>query len=139
MKKVILIVLSLAVSTMVQSQENWTVGYGKKIILKNVAEDQVKNTFSVSNSGIGKSSLFITLHKVDTANNVTLMVYTEDRNGLKNWDYTGKKITIPGNEIKKLLQEHKKLLFYYTAIPKDPALAAVIRVRQIHVCTVTLK
>ena len=40
---------------------------------------------------------------------------------------------------KELLVKHKKLKIYTVAIPSDPAKAAAVRVRRVHVCTIELK
>ena len=140
MKKLIFTVLSLAFFTMVQSQESWTIGYGKKTVLKKVTEDRVKNSFTLSKSSVsGNSKLTIQLHAVDTANNITLMANLDNGNTVKEWEYSDKTLSIPAGELKTLFGTESKLYFYYRSLPKDPEKAAVVRIRPVHVCTVTLK
>ena len=140
MKKIILTIFSLAVFSMIHSQESWTIGFAKKTILKKVAENQQKNSFTLTKSSLKNSSkLTIQLHGVDTANLVTLMANQENGNNVKEWEYAGKVFTISGNELKSLFNTNNKLLFYYRSIPKDPNLAAVVRIRPVHVCTILLK
>lgn len=125
---------------MVQSQENWTICYGKKTILKKVAEDRVKNTFTINkNSLTSNSKLTIQLLALDTANNITLMANLENGNSVKEWEYTSKSLSIPAKELKTLFGTDNKLHFFYRSIPKDPEKAAVVRIRPVHVCTITLK
>lgn len=140
MKKLIFTVLSLAFFTMAQSQESWTIGFGKKTVLKKVTEDRVKNSFTLSKSSVsGNSKLIIQLHAVDTANNITLMANLDNGNTVKEWEYSGKTLSIPAVELKTLFGTESKLHFYYRSLPKDPEKAAVVRIRPVHVCTVTLK
>ena len=140
MKKLIFTVLSLAFFTMAQSQESWTICYGKKSILKKVSEDKERNSFTISKSSVsGNSKLIIQLHAVDTANNITLMANLDNGNTVKEWEYSGKTFSIPAGELKTLFGAESKLHFYYRSLPKDPEKAAVVRIRPVHVCTVTLK
>lgn len=125
---------------MVQSQESWTICYGKKSILKKVSEDKEKNSFTISKSFLtSNAKLTIQLHVVDTANNITLMANLDNGNTVKEWEYSGKALSIPAGELKTLFGTESKLHFYYRSLPKDPEKAAVVRIRPVHVCTILLK
>lgn len=140
MKKLILTILTFTFLTMAQSQESWTICYGKKSILKKVSEDKEKNSFTISKSSLtSNAKLTIQLHAVDTANNITLMANLDNSNTVKEWEYTGKTLSITASELKKIIGQNNKLDFYYRSIPKDPEKAAVVRIRPVHVCTITLK
>lgn len=132
--------MSFAFVTMTQSQESWTIGYGKKTILKKVSEDRVKNIFTISKSSLSSNSkLIIQLYAVDTANTITLMANRDNGNNVKEWEYSGKTFSITAGELKTLFGTDGKLHFYYRSLPKDPEKAAVVRIRPVHVCTITLK
>jgi hypothetical protein len=140
MKSIILTLISLVFFTMAQSQESWTICYGKKTILKKVAENKQKNLFTISKSSLSTNSkLTIQLHEVDTTNYITLMANLEDGTNLKEWEYAGKTFIIPASELKSMAGTNSKLLFYYRSIPKDPEKAAVVRIRPVHVCTISIK
>lgn len=125
---------------MAQSQESWTIGFGKKTVLKKVTEDRVKNSFTLSKSSVsGNSKLTIQLHAVDTTNNITLMANLDNGNTVKEWEYSGKTLSIPAVELKTLFGTESKLYFYYRSLPKDPEKAAVVRIRPVHVCTILLR
>lgn len=142
MKKTALIFFLSIFSFMVEAQEGWTVCYQKKTLLKNAAEDAQKNVVSIKKSTL-KNSVVLELSPVnaDTAFRITVEAEAvgEEFTGLKSWEYDGKKISIAGKELKELFTNRKKLAFFFTAIPKDPNLAAVVRVRKVHICTVYLK
>ncbi|MBK6936235.1 MAG: hypothetical protein IPH18_04615 [Chitinophagaceae bacterium] len=127
---------------MAQAQTGWTISYQKKALLKNAAEDKTRNVVSIKKSTL-KSTALLQLNPVgaDTAYNITIEAEAvgEAFTGLNAWEYSGKAVSISGTELKTLFTGRKKLAFYYTAIPKDPNLAAVVRVRKVHICTVNLK
>jgi hypothetical protein len=142
MNKYFLILLFTLGTFMAQAQTGWTVSYQKKALLKNAAEDKTKNVVNIKTSTL-KSTALLQLQPVDadTAFNITIEAeaVNEEFTGLKSWEYKGKAVSISGAELKTLFTGRKKLAFYYTAIPKDPNLAAVVRVRKVHICTVNLK
>lgn len=140
MKRIILTILAFTFLTMAQSQESWTICYGKKSILKKVPESKEKNSFTLSKSSLtSNAKLTIQLHAVDTANNITLMANLDNGNNVKEWEYNNKTFSIAAGELKTLFGSERKLHFYYRSLPKDPEKAAVVRIRPVHVCTITLK
>ena len=139
MKKIIYLVILLFITTMAEAQQNWDVCVQKKTVLKKVEESRENNVVKIKRTALGnKTSLTIKFNDADTANNITLTVDKEAGGGLASWEFTGKPITISGQELKKLFIGENKLVFTYTAIPKDPRLAMVVRVRPVHVCSVVL-
>jgi hypothetical protein len=63
----------------------------------------------------------------------------EELTGLKSWEYAGKTMIISGKELKELFTNRKKIVLYFAAIPKDPNLAAIVRIGRVQVCTVQLQ
>jgi hypothetical protein len=142
MKKIFSIILLTAISIMATAQVNWTIGYQKKILLKNVSVNNDKNIVVLKKSSLnGKSSLTVKFNNTDTAYNITLMADAvgEELTGLKSWEYAGKTMIISGKELKELFTNRNKIVLYYAAIPKDPNLAAVVRIGRVHVCTVNVQ
>lgn len=142
MKKLSLILLFTLGTFMAQAQTGWTISYQKKLLLKNAAEDNAKNLVNIKKTTL-KSTVFLQLNPVDADTAYTITIEAEavgeEFTGLKSWEYKDKAVSISGTELKTLFTGRKKLAFYYTAIPKDPNLAAVVRVRKVHICTVNLK
>ena len=46
---------------------------------------------------------------------------------------------LTNSAFKDLLVKYRKLKIYTVAIPSDPAKAAAVRVRRVHICTIELK
>lgn len=140
MKRYLLLsILSFAglVST---AQLNWNISYQKKDMLKKVTENPAKNLVNIPKKSLKKSGSFIiSFNNPDTAYNYTLMVDDDNHSGIKSWDNMIKSVTITTSELSSIFQNNTKIHFYYTAIPKDPAKAAVVRMRPVHVCTLILK
>jgi hypothetical protein len=140
MKKNIILLLLACSSLLLNAQMNWNIKYQKKDLLKNVSEDAAKNLVTITKASLKKSGSFtIAFNKPDTSNTYTLMVDDDNRSGIKSWDNVTKSVAITTAELKTLLLNRGKIHFYYTAIPKDPAKAAIVRMRPIHVCTLLLK
>ena len=54
-------------------------------------------------------------------------------------DKTGIWYTITGKQLKDILKRYKKITIQYVSIPSDPAKAALVRVRPVFICTVSLQ
>lgn len=140
MNKFLIITLMALLPVLGFSQQSWDVTFAKKTLLKKAAENPVKNTVSVSRTSlIAKNKFILKLNNADTAYNITIEATDENGSGQQNWECTGKPLTISGADLKKLFTGRSKIKFQYMAIPKDPALAAVVRIRPVHICTVAVK
>jgi D-alanine-D-alanine ligase-like ATP-grasp enzyme len=140
MNKFLIIALMSLLPVIGFSQQSWDVTFAKKTLLKKAAENPVKNLVKVSRSSLTTTNKFVLkLNNADTAYNITIEATMEDGSGQQSWEYTGKPLTISGSDLKKLLTGRSKIKFQYMAIPKDPNLAAVVRIRPVHICTVVAK
>jgi hypothetical protein len=142
MKKTISTILLIAISFMATAQKSWTVCYQKKTVLKNATANNDKNIVVIKKSTLGgTASLTVKFNNPDTAYNITLMADAvgEELTGLKSWKYAEKPMTISSKELKELFTNRNKIVLYYAAIPKDPDLAALVRIGRVQVCTVLVK
>ena len=119
---------------------NWNVSYMGKSLLKKAPENPAKNVVTIKKSDLlKKGSFIITFNKIDTSSNITLMADDENRSGLMSWENITRSVTISNANFKHLLANRKTIQFFYSAIPKDPAKAMLVRMRPIHVCTVMVE
>ena len=140
MKKIFLLITAFIISMTIYGQQRWTVSHQKMVILKNVEEAPESNTITLSKSSLSQEgNLTFTFKINDGTVNRTLMVDDSSRAGIKSWENSKKTTSISNAELKKLFSGRTKLLFYFTEIPKDPAKAAVVRIRPVHLCTLVLK
>ncbi len=140
MKKTILLLSILCCSAVVFGQQRWTVSHQQKTILNNAGEDEKKNIIVIKKASLSLSGCLTIRFKInDGTVNRTLMADDSSRVGLMSWENVKKTISIKNADLKKLFAGRNKLLLYFTEIPKDPAKAAVVRMRPIHICTLVLK
>ena len=140
MKKLFLLITVFIISMTIYGQQRWTVSHQKMVILKNVEEDPESNTITVSKSSLSQEgNLTFTFKINDGTVNRTLMADDSSRVGIKSWENIKKTTSISNAELKKLFNGRTKIMFYFTEIPKDPAKAAVVRMRPVHLCTLMLK
>jgi len=140
MKKLFLLITVFIISMTIYGQQRWTVSHQKMVILKNVEEDPESNTITVTKSSLSQEgNLTFTFKINDGTVNRTLMADDSSRVGIKSWENIKKTTSISNAELKKLFNGRTKIMFYFTEIPKDPAKAAVVRMRPVHLCTLVLK
>ena len=140
MKKLFLLITVFIISMTIYGQQRWTVSHQKMVILKNVEEDPESNTITVTKSSLSQEgNLTFTFNINDGTVNRTLMADDSSRVGIKSWENIKKTTSISNAELKKLFNGRTKIMFYFTEIPKDPAKAAVVRMRPVHLCTLMLK
>ncbi|MBL7746903.1 MAG: hypothetical protein JNM19_05710 [Chitinophagaceae bacterium] len=140
MKKLFLLTGLLFTLTTMQAQTKWTVSCTGKAVLKNVTEDTEKNILKIKRSSLSKTgNISIAFDKKDTAAIRTIMADDTNRSGLKNWEDVTKPVTITNAELQELFTGRNRIELYYTEIPRDPAKAALVRVRPVHLCSVILQ
>ena len=142
MKKNILFLLLFIAALFVYAQDgvNWSVKHDKKELLKAYEEYPEKNIIVVKLSDLNKKSNFtVSYSEMNTAGTRgkwirTIALFTENDKELYRKDSAS--IKIADIQLKKMLQENKTIKVYSWALPKDPAQAARVRIRRVHLCTI---
>lgn len=132
MKKWFAISLLLFTGILAEAQQSWTVQYQQKTVLKKTAENPEKNIIRIKKSSLlkpGNLVISFTIH--DGTVNRTLMADDSSRSGIKSWENVKKSIAVSTSTLKTLFKERSTLIFSVTEIPKDPAKAAVVRMRPV--------
>ncbi len=147
MKKFLLFCLLITIATFSQAQLPWKAKLGNKIILQTAGEDASKNVVKIKASQLSSKNNFI-ISYIMPANEKdwvrTLMIddssgagITIDPPAIKKGK-TEASFTVSGKMLKGYLSKHKKIQFFYTSIPSDPQKAMLVRVRKVHICTISL-
>jgi hypothetical protein len=149
MKLLFFTALVFSASLGLNAQRAWTVTHGTNTKFSATSENEIKNKISISKSSLNKpGNLTISYRNTDEKGWKRQMMITDTAgNHISSpWDsisMTGKAGTsvfrMPNTMLKKLLTQYSKIKIHTIALPTDPELAAVIRVRSIHVITVILK
>ncbi|MDP4263172.1 MAG: hypothetical protein Q8941_11650 [Bacteroidota bacterium] len=147
MKKIFLL-LSLSFAYMLSpaqplKADSWKIKWNKKWILEANKENAASNTRKVKLAELNKNCFLEISYKEGDAQkektwNRSFLLFDENDKELLRKDST-RNAKIPAPELKKLFSDKKKIIIYTLAIPTDPDLAARIRVRRIHLCTLELQ
>lgn len=147
MKKIILALLLIATVNTLHAQISWKIKLGNKTILQTNGEDHAKNIARVKSKKIdAKAKLVISYRIQPDEKDWIRNVMIDDTSGagiLPNPDLLQVKrtrtevvYTLPVTELRKLVTKHKVFDIWFTSIPSDPAKAAVVRVRKVHVARI---
>lgn len=147
MKKLFLLISLSSAYLLPQAQgsrpDSWTIKLNKKIILDAFKYSETANTRNIKSSDLDKTGfLEIIYHPGDTAQAKTwkrsfLLMDETDKELLRKDSTLCVKIT--NAELKKLLGDKNKISIYTIALPLNMELAARIRVRRLHLCTLVVQ
>jgi hypothetical protein len=150
MKKILLLLLLISVTHMVKAQLPWKVKLGSKYVLQTTEEDEEKNILVIKNSKIGTKNNLTLSYKIpaDEKEWVRTVMF-DDMNGSTIAENSSLSVAkkgtstisyfIANKQLSLLLNKYKKITVYVTSIPSDPEKAAMVRVRKVHVCTISLQ
>jgi len=139
MKLFLVLLLSLTSFT-VFAQNSWKVCLDKKTLLSTSEESEQKNIIKISAAGLKKYKNFTVSYRQEDPQKGwrrTISFYDDTNNELLK--QTGNKFTIKSKSLQNLLQTSKTIKVYTIALPTDPNLAAQVRVRRVHLCTLVLE
>lgn len=141
MKKFSFFLLSALISIMSFSQDTWKVSHNKVEFLTTVKHDPEKNIVLVKQADLnqpGEFELKYFENKPQKSWNRYLVVYDGAENVLMQKE-GGTTLILQNDTLKDLLQKNSLLKIFTWTLPSDPELAARIRVRRLHLCTIELK
>jgi uncharacterized membrane protein len=137
MRLIITLLLSLVISSSLFAQ-SWKISTNGKTLLKANVENEEKNKISMKTSNLSKKGLSL--------------CYTEGKDKKKGWermiavyDSTDKELKIQkGNSLqlsrdslRSYFKNSPQIRIYTWALPTDPKLKALVRVRRIHLATIS--
>ena len=147
MKTAILFLTFITATLFSNAQLPWKIKLGNKTILQTTGEDKAKNVAAVKSKKIDSKASLVIIQKIqpdekewvrtimiDDTTGVGIMpnpeaiIIKRTRNEIS--------YTVPVSELRKIVTKHKKIEIWFTSIPSDPAKAAIVRVRKVHIATV---
>lgn len=127
-----------------QQTMSWTVSRHKSILLSAHNEDAEKNIIHIKKQWLQQDYPWIINLSEPSRDfdpqkwkNVFGVFDKNDKELLRKEDTTT--LTLSGIDIKNWLGIKKEFFIYTWSIPRDPALAAQIRIRRVHLCTLTVE
>ena len=146
MKKLSLLLSLCSLTLLVQAQklsaDSWKISWKKKVIIETTLENESANTRKIKSSDLAKNYILEISYKEGDVKKQkewkrSFMFFNETDNELLRKDSTGDwKVT--ATELKKIFGGKKKIKIYTMALPTDPNMAARVRVRRVHLCTLEL-
>lgn len=138
-----LIFCSLSLHSFSQDGVHWQIRHNKKQIFSAIEENPDSNKITVSPTGFTTKGYF-TISFIEENTSVTkvkwirtIALYDESDNEL--YKKASASVKIPDTLMKKLLTKNKTIRIFTWSLPKDPAEAARIRIRRVHLCTIVLR
>lgn len=150
MKKILLFLFFMAAANLVKAQLPWKIKLGSKVVFQTKGEDVIKNTLKLKSSLIGTKNKLILAYKVAADEKDWIReVMIDDSTGAGIAEnataFEIKKVptevsyTMSNKTLKEILKKYKKIKIYFTSIPSDPAKAALVRIRPVHICSISLQ
>jgi hypothetical protein len=141
MLKTFLLFTMIASASVEAQPDSWTVSLNKKVLLSANKESEQENIAAIKKSDIDKiGELEIVYNEANpnTAWKRTIGIFDEnDKPLFEKAEIL--QIKISTADLRKLVDGKTKIKIYTWAIPKDPAKAAAIRIRRVHLCTLEIK
>ena len=123
-----------------QALDSWTVRLNKKTLLSATKEDETANIRKLSFSDWKTAdSLTISYKEMSPKKQWERSIFLcdEDDNELLRKD-ENTKASFSQEEVKKAFAGKKFIRIFTTVSPSDPELAARVRIRRVHLCTIEL-
>lgn len=142
MKRIYLIIVFIFAAMFSNAQNSWKVKLNARVVLAATTEDETKNTRKIKRTELDKKGSLDVLYKSDKTNTEwiqSLLFYGETDNEVFRKDSVSGTTKIKLATLKELFGTAKKIRIYTISIPSDPNLAARIRVRRVHLCTLELQ
>ena len=138
MKRIALILTLIVCGLAGYSQASWKIKLHGKVLLGASVENEINNIKKVKISNLDKTGTLDILIKEGKSMEGwkrSLLFFDENDNELLRIDSTTGTTRLKNTQIKKKINNSKKLKIYTVALPTDPNKAAAIRVRRVHLCT----
>ena len=140
MKKISLLALGLVTALATFAQDNWKVSLNGKNVLIATEESEEKNKLTIKKADlVKKKDFFLTYTEKPKQVEWEREIMIVGDNDHELWRQTTTKLKITNASLLSYFKKSNTLKIYSVSLPKDPAKKAAIRVRRVHLCTLTLK
>jgi hypothetical protein len=139
MKTLLTLILHFGIIFMANAQDSWKVTHNGKVQLENTEELPEKNTFAVRIADLNKKGALTVAYKAEEGGKgwVRTFMFVDDAD-TELASFKGSSTTIQNAALRSLFKKASTIKIYTMALPSDPKKAALVRVRRVHLATVTL-
>ncbi len=121
------------------AQDSWKLVHNGKVVLESKVEDPQKNSFPIRIPSFNKAGLLTVVYtetpKLKDWKRTVIIVDENDNELLRK---EGKTVNIQNEELRSFFKKAKAIEVYTMSLPADPEKAALVRVRRVHLATITL-
>jgi hypothetical protein len=140
MQKIILFLSLVLATVLTQAQNSWKVYHNGELLL-NATEENVKaNTVTIPRANLEKHGDFIFIYSSDTVSKNAQRNFSMGDSTFspvaKNNKY---RFTLTNKQFKELMNHSDKAVIDTWPFFKDRAIAAAVKIRRVHLCTVLLR
>src|SRR5688572_28921140 len=139
MKKILFLGLAMVLTLVTFSQDSWKLTLNGKNVFAAKEESEEKNKLTIKKSELLKKKDFYlsyTEKDKDSEWEREIIIFGENDHDL--FRQKSSKLKISNAKLLSLFKKSNTLKIYTISLPKDPAKRAVIRVRRVHLVTLTM-
>jgi hypothetical protein len=140
MKILLLLTLSLSLSLSALSQDRWKLHHGGKILVQAVEENEAKNKATLTVGALKKSGfLLVNYTEEEKPQGWQRYIAVYDASDNELFQKPTASLKIQNTQLRTWSKKAKKLKIYSWSLPTDPQKAALVRVRRVHLATLTIQ
>lgn len=137
MKPIFLFFLAFISLNVMAQNSSWKITHNNKQVLKASVEDESKNVITISASELKKSGqLCVVYTDKQKQKGWKREIALFDENDTELLRHSGETLKVNNLKLNLLANKAKTIKIYTWSLPTDPAKAAVIRIRRVHVATI---
>lgn len=138
--KILLVVLLTFSKAHIRAQDNWTVTHLKKELLQASTEDTAANRVVLKYGDLKKwGALQLTYQEIPQRAGWKRTVFFIDDAQNEVATAHGNKFLFRNRKLRHAAKHARRLYVYTSTLPMDPDVAATVRVRRVHLCTLILE
>lgn len=140
MKKLFLLLPVFFTALLAGAQDGWSVRLNNKTLLNAAKENEQANSRTIKASEWKKNGSLEVIFKKPEAREgwIRYIVFVDENDNELTRKEAAKQVKISLTLLKKLVAGKTKIKIYTFSLPADPDLAARVRVRRVHLCTLVL-
>ncbi|MGZ8536807.1 MAG: hypothetical protein ACXWV9_01025 [Flavisolibacter sp.] len=139
MKKILFLAFGIVITLATFSQDTWKLNLNGKIVFTAKVESEEKNKLTIKKSDLSKKKDFYLTYTEKTKDDKwerEIMIVGDNDHEL--FRHTSDKLKISNAKLLSLFKKSNTLKIYTISLPKDPAKRAVVRVRRVHLVSLTM-
>lgn len=140
MKILLSLLLAFSLHSFANAQDSWKIVHNGQQKLKTTTESRETNVFNIKPSQLDKNSfLLINYSEKEKQTDWTRVIAIFDSQDNELYKSNGNLLKLNNPKLRSLFKKATTIHIYTWALPTDPAKAAVVRIRRVHLATIVLK